>query len=105
MEKGQKKTSKILRLASDFLGLLITFSILFSGLFLFVEMNHECEEEHCPICEIMAQCEKVLSGMKEVCCHAGMAVIGLSVFYAILTFSVWVQVRPTPVSRKIQLNN
>ena len=57
------------------------------------------------LCEIMAQCENVLSGMKEVCCHAGMAVIGLSVFYAILTFSMWVQVRPTPVSRKIQLNN
>ena len=105
MEKGQKKTSKLLRLASVLLGLLIACSVLFSGLFLYAEMDHDCKEEHCPICEIMAQCENVLSGMKEVCCHAGMAVIGLSVFYAILTFSMWVQVRPTPVSRKIQLNN
>ena len=105
MEKGQKKTSKLLRLASVLLGLLIACSVLFSGLFLYADMDHDCEEEHCPICEIMAQCENVLSGMKEVCCHAGMAVIGLSVFYAILTFSMWVQVRPTPVSRKIQLNN
>lgn len=105
MEKGQKKTSKLLRLASVLLGLLIACSVLFSRLFLYEEMDHDCEGEHCHICEIMAQCEKVLSGMKEVCCHAGMAVIGLSVLYTILSISMWVQVRPTPVSRKIQLNN
>ena len=105
MEKGQKRTSILLRSASVLLGLLIAFSLLFSGLFLYAEMDHECEEEHCPICEIMAQCEKVLSGMKEVCCHSGLSVIGLSVLFAIITLSVWVQVRPTPVSRKIQLNN
>ena len=105
MEKGLKKNKNLLRLTSGFLGLLIGFSILFSGLFLYAEMNHECEEEHCPICEIMAQCEKVISGMKEVCCHAGLTAIGFTVLLALVALSMWVQVRPTPVSRKIQLNN
>lgn len=105
MENGHKKNTVFLRLTSVFLGLLITLSVLFSGLFLYAEMNHDCEGEHCPICEIMAQCEEVLSVMKEVRCHISHAVIGICVLCIFVALCSWVQVRPTPVSRKIQLNN
>lgn len=104
MENGKKK-KVFLRVVSGFLGFLVAFSVFFSGLFLYVEKDHECEGEHCPICEIMAQCEKVLTGMKDICCHASLATIGICILYALVSLSSWVQVHPTPVSRKIQLNN
>jgi hypothetical protein len=43
--------------------------------------------------------------MKEVCCHTSVAAVFLFVSAAFVALASWVQVRPTPVSRKIQLNN
>ena len=105
MEKGREKKTVFLRLASLCLGILVALSVLVSGLFLYVEMDHDCEGEHCPVCEILAQCEKVLTGMKEVCCHTSVAAVFLCVSAAFVALASWVQVRPTPVSSKIQLNN
>ncbi len=84
---------------------MLLIGVLFSSFYIATEHDHNCQGEDCPICHTVALCENFMSQV-----GAGIAILAAVLFTALLLenvahiFSV-VLVSPTPVTRKIRLNN
>ena len=77
--------------------------VLLSVLFIRENLNHHCDGEDCPICQLMLQCEKQLDSMDCV-----VVVAAVSVFYALIQqvvdatdACVWAN---SLISRKVRLD-
>jgi len=105
MTDNLKKRSIFLRWGAAFLGVLLLFTILFSFFYISVEADHECEGEHCHICETMEKCETVLHEMRSTVTHGSAIVFCVALLLSLVCLFLRVQVHPTPVSSKVQMNN
>ncbi|MBO4927199.1 MAG: hypothetical protein J5379_02980 [Clostridiales bacterium] len=100
-----KKRDQFLRIAAVLLCGLLLFTLLFSTIFVSFEADHECEGEHCHICETIEKCEAFLHEMRNTVSYAIAVAFGTAFVLALAGICAWVSVRPTPVSRKVQMNN
>ncbi len=93
------------RTTAGVMAAMMLFVVLFSVLFITVEMGHECEGHDCSVCACMQACEETL---RQVCGGvAAIAIVALPFVFFLLFVSLpeipfaW----DTPVSKKIRLNN
>ena len=98
--KNTKRNNRILAWVAV---LATVLCVLLSVLFIRENLNHHCDCEDCPICQLMLQCEKQLESMDCV-----VAVAAVSVFFALAQ-----QVNPSTdvcvwanslISQKVRLN-
>ena len=54
------KNTKIMNLVIAVLGTVVAFAVLFSAIFISLETFHDCDNENCPICEMLQLCEKTI---------------------------------------------
>ena len=85
--------------------ILMIFTVLFSVLFIAAEADHECEGEHCHVCECIEICVTILqrfgfntSSSSALEAAAFIAVLAVLIPAGAYTFT-------TPVSLKVRLNN
>ena len=100
-----KKRDTLLRIAAVLLSGLLLFTLLFSTFFVSVEADHDCAGEHCSICETIEKCEAILYEMQNTVSHAFALAFGMAFLLALAGICARVSVHPTPVSRKVQMNN
>lgn len=97
--------SEKVRALSVVLAAFMLAAILFSSLFIALEMHHDCSGEDCPICICIEHCVRTLHelGDLNVLCAVSVLPVLLIVFAKIATGFVYVN--DTPVSRKVRMND
>ena len=93
------------RTAAGIVTILLLVAMLFSVLFLAVEAGHDCEEEHCPICECIRQCE---SSRRQFGTGAAVMLrecLPPLLFFAILTEVFFRLTSNTLITAKVRLND
>lgn len=97
--------SKSTRITAGVVGIMMFFIVMFSVFYMAAEAGHECDEDNCPICACIQQCQDILhrldNGVVPPVTFA--LAIALSLI-AVLFFSCDIT-HKTLISKKVQLNN
>ena len=102
---GDSGTPRALRITAGVMGLMMLVLVLFSAFYIIAESGHDCEDEGCPICACIRQCERTIH---QAC--AGTAVkttVFLPVVFMILAvfFKTSICLQESLVSQKVRLNS
>lgn len=103
MHRSSKTTAK--KIAAVIISLLMIALVLFSFIYVVAEADHDCEGEHCQVCECIEICAGILQkfGFKaSSSVQLGVAALIPLLAAVILTGTY---TGTTPVSLKVRLNN
>ncbi len=93
------------RMTAVLLCMLMLIMMLLSSFYLSIEAGHHCEEDDCPICATMQECENVLHQIGGgLITQIAIAMPFLMVFFAALLV-VCELPQETLISQKVRLNN
>ena len=98
------KTSTFLKTLAAFTGAALLFVVMFSGLYIMLEADHDCCGEDCHICETLETCQAAIHQIGSVPVTGGTAVVSAFVLLAVCLWDTRKAGRETPVSDKVQLN-
>lgn len=87
------------------MGLMMLVIVLFSAFFIAFEMSHDCEEEDCPICAVMQQCENNLRMIAGGASSAASSFIPVFIILFSAAFFAAALPLETLVKRKVRLND
>ena len=79
--------------------------IMLAGIFIIIESGHECEGEHCPVCECIENCHSLLNQIGSAAVTGITTVTTYALLITICICSVRVMLKETPVSTKVRLND
>ena len=93
------------RISAFILAGLLLSVILLSSAFIAIHSDHECEDEDCPICDCIRQCESNLrTAGSDILIQAAGSVFFVLFFISISLIFVSFPLK-TPVTRKVRLND
>ena len=101
------KSSRTLlrKITAVIVSVLMICIVLFSVFYIATEVHHECEGEHCHVCECIEICVSILQrfGFKTSSASASGFLMLLAAMTVLIPVSVYTG--KTPVSLKVRLNN
>ena len=98
-------SEKRIKITAGIIILLMLFVMLFSNYYIAAETDHECEGEHCSVCECIKQCAAVRKQLSS-CGLIVLAAVAAVIFVRVVLLSGReILCAATPVSMKIRLNN
>lgn len=103
MRRFWKNNAK--RITAGILGFMVLFVLMFSALYIAVELRHDCCGEHCPICITLHQCESILKIFHTAKEKVESGVVPLLLLSMVITFVSHFSFSETPVSQKVRMNN
>lgn len=93
------------RIMAGIIGIMMLFVVMLSAFYIALESGHHCEDEDCPICICIQQCENTLHQL------GGVAIIQIAIIIPVvlnlvLAIRYYARLKQdTLVSQKIRLNN
>ena len=91
--------------AAIMLSVLLAFVMLFSLFFVIAEAGHDCTNEDCPICRILAVVEDTLKKMLPALCAAAVTAAAMLAVTALRGSFIHAVSFPTPVLLKVKLSD
>jgi hypothetical protein len=103
VHRSSKTTAK--KIAAVIISLLMIALVLFSFIYVVAEADHDCEGEHCQVCECIEICAGILQrfGFKA----SSSVQLGVAALIPLLAAVILsgTHTETTPVSLKVRLNN
>jgi len=96
--------SALKRLIAAAVAAAFLFGILIAGLFIIIEADHECEGEHCHVCECLEQCQAALHQIGFAPASGRSCTIPFLILLILALPCTDRRFKETPVSEKVQLN-
>ena len=92
-------------LSAAFICIWLLLGVTFSAFFLAKEYDHHCHLDDCPICQTIAVCESFVNELGSAVLTVVLAIACFVAAALLLKQSFEMLCLPTPVSRKVRLNN
>ncbi|MCR4688790.1 MAG: hypothetical protein K5745_04470 [Saccharofermentans sp.] len=102
---GSDTTNKHIRFLAVAAASVMLFMVLFSGIYIVMEADHDCEGEHCHICETLEQCHNALSRIAPLPARSITSTASLTLLISICFCHIQRFSQDTPVSNKVRMND
>ncbi len=105
MTRSRLKLKGSVRFAAAAIVLIMLAALLSSALYIAAEADHDCSGEDCRVCANIQQCVNVLHLIGGAAAGHLIAAAAVSVFVFSAAPAPEDRARPTPVSRRVRLND
>ena len=102
---AEKKYNSERRVVAVLLAVVLSFTMLFSTIYIVKEQHHECHGVECPVCHNIARCEQFLNQISTGLIHLAISVVAVMIVSIILPRENENISHPTLVSFKVRLDN
>ena len=103
MKDSGRTTAK--KITAVIISVLMAAVVLFSVFYIAAEADHECEGEHCQICECIEICAGILQRFGFGAVHSAVAAACCFALISVIFCCETVRSENTPVTLKVRLNN
>ena len=93
------------RIAAGILGSLLILILLFSGIYIGFESDHDCTGEDCHICQCIDVCGDILNSAFDIRTITATSAVHLFLTMLLPAFISLTVPKATPVDIKVRLNN
>ncbi len=100
-----EKQNNMRRVIAIFVAVALSFTMLFSTIYIAKEQHHECHGAECPVCHNIARCEQFLNHISTGLIHLAISVVAVMIVSIILPKENENISHPTLVSFKVRLDN